>query len=163
MNFFRYKVHQLAYGDARKKITKNIFVSILAIMSSILVSLLIAMIIYRNPSLFYKIIEQIFISPFSQYNLNITISTIAIFGVGALSFLIAFRSGLFNIGISGQMLFGAIAAVVFAQHMGNMPNGLGQILMLLISIIFAGLVAGIIGVLKAFLNMNEVVSSIMFN
>jgi ABC-type uncharacterized transport system permease subunit len=45
----------------------------------------------------------------------------------------------------------------------NIPNGLGQVLMLLIAMIFAGAIAGIIGSLKAYLNMNEVVSSIMFN
>jgi simple sugar transport system permease protein len=163
MNFFIYKKHQMMYGDARKKITKNILVSIIAIISAIIVSLVIAMIIYRDTSIFYKIVEQIFIAPFNTNYLSKTISTIAIFAVGALSFLVAFRSGLFNIGISGQMLFGAIIAILFAQHMGNVPIGAGQILILLIAIFFGALVAGIIGALKAFLNVNEVVSSIMFN
>jgi simple sugar transport system permease protein len=160
---FKYKMHQMMYGDTRKKNTKNILVSALAIISSIVLSLVIAMIIYRDGSLFYEIARLIFIIPFSTNYISHTVSTIAIFGVGALAFLIAFRSGLFNIGISGQMIFGAIAAVVFGQYMINLPSGLGQILMLLISICFAGLLAGIIGALKAFFNMNEVVSSIVFN
>jgi simple sugar transport system permease protein len=64
--------------------------------------------------------------------------------------LVPFRCGLFNIGVSGQMMFGAIIAIIIGQHMGHVAYGLGQILMLIISILAATSITAIIGLLKAF-------------
>jgi simple sugar transport system permease protein len=120
--------------------------------------------VYKDMSLFEKILSAFFTTPFSsQTSINNTIGKIAIFAVAATSFLIASKCGLFNIGISGQMLLGAAIATIVAQHMASVPNGLSQIILLLISVVSAMIVAGIIGMLKAYLNVNEVVSSIMFN
>jgi simple sugar transport system permease protein len=143
---------------------KNILASILTIIISLAVALLITCIIYKDFSFFYKIFDFFFTQPFSSaLNVNTTISTIAIFSVAAIAFLIAMKCGLFNIGISGQMMFGAAVATVLAQHMINVPNGLSQLLLVLISVISAAAISTLIGVFKSFLNVNEVVSSIMFN
>ncbi|GHU33045.1 hypothetical protein FACS1894166_07630 [Bacilli bacterium] len=62
------------------------------------------------------------------------------------------------------MMFGGIIAILIGQHISaSFPNGLGQIIMLIICIIGGMFIAGIIGLLKATLNLNEVVSSIMLN
>jgi simple sugar transport system permease protein len=164
-NKLRFQFHTFQYSSNRRKGFKNLFVSVLAIISAIIISLLITVIIYRDGSKFGGILKQIFIAPFQDAaHADYTVSTIAIFGVAALSFLYAFRAGLFNIGISGQMLFAGIIAVIIGQRIGTaLPTGIGQIIMLLICIISAMLIAGIIGVFKAFFNLNEVVSSITFN
>jgi simple sugar transport system permease protein len=71
---------------------------------------------------------------------------------------------MFNIGISGQMLFGGIFAVIIGQNfLGGMPMGVGQLIIILLGIVGGMFVAGLVGVLKAYLNVNEVVSSILFN
>jgi simple sugar transport system permease protein len=161
----KFQLSTFQYSSNRRKGLKSLLVSILAILSAIIISLLITVIIYHDFSKFGGVLKQIFLAPFQDSaHANYTISTIAIFGVAALSFLYAFRAGLFNIGISGQMLFAGIIAVIIGQHIGNsLPTGIGQIIMLLICILSGMLIAGIIGVLKAFLNLNEVVSSITFN
>jgi simple sugar transport system permease protein len=162
-NRIKFYKDKLFYSDKRRKSTKNLLVSALAIICSLIVALIIAMIIYKKGSLFFKIIGEIFTIPFTSINYSKTISNITIFAVGGLGFIFAFRAGLFNIGLSGQMLFGGIVAILIGQHMVNVPNGLGQILILVISIVAAATIAGVIGALKAFFNMSEVVSSILFN
>jgi simple sugar transport system permease protein len=155
---------KLIYSNKRKKGLKSITFSLLTIIISLIVALLLTSIIYKDSSLFTKIFTSFFTAPFASLAItNNTISTVAIFAVAAIAFLIAMKCGMFNIGISSQMMFGGATATIIAQHMINMPNGLSQIILLLVSIVAATSIATIIGILKAFLNVNEVVSSIMFN
>ena len=74
----------------------------------------------------------------------------------------AFRMGLFNIGASGQYTMGMYFAL-YVGFMWDLPAGIHWIVAIL-----AGLVGGMIwgfipGVFKAYLNVNEVITSIMFN
>jgi simple sugar transport system permease protein len=160
----RFHRDKFLHSDKRKKSLKNILISIFTIIISMMIALFITCIIYRDTSLFSKIFIQFFKAPFSSHAIvNNTVGTIAIFSVAAVAFLIAMKCGLFNIGISGQMMFGGAIATIVAQHSIHLPNGLSQLLLLLISMVAACSVATLIGILKAFLNVNEVVSSIMFN
>ncbi|KAA1428012.1 ABC transporter permease [Nocardioides antri] len=75
---------------------------------------------------------------------------------------IAFRAGLFNIGATGQMLVGALAAG-YVGFTYDLPPGVH-----LLAAIGAGLVAsmlwgGIVGVLKAQTGAHEVITTIMLN
>ena len=74
----------------------------------------------------------------------------------------AFKTGLFNIGASGQMMMGAYVAI----HIGvlwDIPGMLHWIVALIGGLI-GGLVWGlVVGLLKATRNVNEVVTSIMMN
>lgn len=82
--------------------------------------------------------------------------------VGGLAFIFAYKAGLFNIGISGQMVAGGTAATLIC-HLCKITPGLNQVVILIVSMGIGALVAGIVGALKAYLRVNEVVSSIMFN
>lgn len=156
--------HEFIYGENRKKSTKNFIFSVAAIVCSIIVSLLITEIIYANEgSKFLKVIEQIFLAPFSSSNWKNTISSIAVFVVAGLSFIFANKIGIFNIGISGQMLFGAQIGTILTWFMPNVPNGIGQIIMIFICMFFASMISLIIILLKIHFNVNEVISSIVFN
>ena len=161
----RFKFWQFAYGDNRKKSTKNVLVAFFSIVISLFVALFISMIIYGQGSLFYQIIAVIFTAPFSESFVKATVGSIAIFAVSALSFIFAQKVGLFNIGISGQMLFaGQIATIVgFALSKANIPIGLGQIFVVLIAMMSGAAISSIIGALKTYLNINEVITSILFN
>jgi simple sugar transport system permease protein len=80
----------------------------------------------------------------------------------ALAVAIAFKAGLFNIGVSGQMLLSGFVATILIGY-----SGLGAILakplVLLIGFAVGGLLGAFVGILKARFNIHEVVSTIMFN
>jgi simple sugar transport system permease protein len=74
----------------------------------------------------------------------------------------AFKTGLFNIGASGQMMIGAYVAIHVGVKWGFL-GGFHWVVALLLGML-AGAIWGLIpGLLKALSNVNEVVSSIMMN
>ena len=74
----------------------------------------------------------------------------------------AFKTGLFNIGVSGQMLAAGFLSSILVGYSG-LNAVLSKPLVLLIGILAGALVGGLIGLLKYKFNINEVVSSIMLN
>lgn len=74
----------------------------------------------------------------------------------------AFKMGLFNIGASGQYTMGMFFAMYVGFHW-ELPNGIHWIVCILAGMI-GGMLWGMIpGIFKALLNVNEVITSIMFN
>ncbi|OJV66735.1 MAG: ABC transporter permease [Clostridiales bacterium 38-18] len=74
----------------------------------------------------------------------------------------AFKMGLFNIGASGQYTMGMFFAL-YVGFMVELPAGLHWIVAILAGMI-GGMIWGFIpGIFKALLNVNEVITSIMFN
>ena len=74
----------------------------------------------------------------------------------------AFKMGLFNIGASGQYTMGMYFAL-YVGFMWDMPKGIHWV-----AAVFAGMIGGMLwgfipGIFKALLNVNEVITSIMFN
>jgi simple sugar transport system permease protein len=83
-----------------------------------------------------------------------------------LSVAFAFRTGLFNIGATGQLTMGAYAAVFIGVKwvgLGEFSPFLHWIAAILGAMIAGALWGSIPGLLKAYRNVNEVVSSIMLN
>ena len=78
--------------------------------------------------------------------------------VSGVAILFAYKAGLFNIGASGQFTMGVLASLLCAYVLG-----LPWYVCILAAILAGGIWGAIAGVLKAYLNVNEVVSSIMFN
>jgi simple sugar transport system permease protein len=82
--------------------------------------------------------------------------------LGGLAFAIAARAGMFNIGIEGQLIMGALAAgLVATYNLGPRPIGL-------ILAALAGMAAGAVwgaipGLLKALSGAHEVITTIMLN
>ena len=76
----------------------------------------------------------------------------------ALSVLFAYKVGLFNIGAAGQYVVGAGACLYFGLKF-DMP----WYICLLAAMLVAAIVGGISGALKAYFNVNEVISCIMLN
>lgn len=75
----------------------------------------------------------------------------------------AFKTGLFNIGASGQFILGAFGAVYVGVKWTWLPDSIHWLVALLAAMILGGVCALIPGILKAIFNVNEVVSSIMLN
>ncbi|MHC1749964.1 MAG: ABC transporter permease [Cellulosilyticaceae bacterium] len=92
-----------------------------------------------------------------------TIATATPLILTGLSVAFAFRTGLFNIGAPGQMLFGGFCATAIGLSFPSLPTGALVPLMILGGFLGGALFAFIPGLLKAKFNVHEVVSSIMMN
>lgn len=75
----------------------------------------------------------------------------------------AFKTGLFNIGTPGQFIVGAFLAVYIGVEWTFLPDAIHWIVAILAAFVGGALWAVIPGVMKAYLNVNEVISSIMMN
>lgn len=79
-----------------------------------------------------------------------------------LSVSFAFKTGLFNIGVEGQFIMGAITASYLGYTL-NLPPIIHPIVVIIGSMIVAGLYGSLVGILKSKFGIHEVLSSIMFN
>lgn len=80
----------------------------------------------------------------------------------SLAVIVALKAGLFNIGISGQMLFSGFLATILVAYSDWHPF-IAKPLVLIIGMIAGGLLGSLVGFLKYRFNINEVVSTIMLN
>lgn len=77
---------------------------------------------------------------------------------------VAFRMGIFNIGGEGQLIVGAVGASGAAIALGDGASGPVLILAMIVAGAVCGaLWAGIAAVLRAYLNTNEIITTLMLN
>ncbi len=75
----------------------------------------------------------------------------------------AFKTGLFNIGASGQFIMGAYFALLVSIRFTFLPESVHWIVAVIAAAIGGALWALIPGILKAYYNVHEVISTIMMN
>lgn len=75
---------------------------------------------------------------------------------------VAFKTGLFNIGVEGQFIMGMLFATIVGLISG-IPTGIHLVLVLAAGILGGAIWAGVPGYLKAKTGTNEVVNTIMMN
>ncbi|MBW6409320.1 ABC transporter permease [Clostridium weizhouense] len=93
-----------------------------------------------------------------------TLATATPLVLTGLSVAFAFKTGLFNIGAAGQMLFGGFCATAIGlTYATSMPRPILLLVMVVMGAVAGALWAFIPGLLKAKFNVNEVVSTIMMN
>lgn len=80
-----------------------------------------------------------------------------------LGICIAFRGGVINIGGEGQILVGALATTAVAISFKDTPGWVLLPLCLLVGALSGALWGGIPGTLKAWLGVNEILSTVMMN
>ncbi len=136
---------------------------ILAIVAGLLVGLIIILII--NPteafSVFFTILGGGFIDGASSFGDVLKYATPII--LTGLSVAFAFKTGLFNIGASGQIAVGGVLAIYAGVNFTFLPAPWHWMVCIIIGILGGMLWGMLVGILKAFFNVHEVVSSIMLN
>ena len=83
--------------------------------------------------------------------------------LASLAFITAFKAGLFNIGISGQMLLAGFTATILVGYNKELSEFIAKPAVLLIGFAVGGMVGALVGFLKYRFNIHEVVSTIMIN
>ena len=144
-----------------KRVKSNAFlIAISAVVLGLLAGGLLMLSIGSNPfEGFYYLFRG---GLMSTERIGNTIATSITLMLVGLSVAFAFKTGLFNIGASGQMLIGGLAATLVAHNI-FLPRPIYLVVIILASLL-AGAFWGIIpGFLKAKFNVHEVVATIMMN
>ncbi|MBN1487819.1 MAG: ABC transporter permease [Anaerolineae bacterium] len=145
----------------KQSIWGKILILIGAVVGALLVGALLLLIAGANPLVAYR---AMLIGPLSsRYGITEALVKATPLLLVGLGIVIAFRSGILNIGGEGQMVIGALAGSACALALPDLP-GILLLPMTLLSSFLAGAVwGGIPGWLKARLSVNEILSTIMLN
>lgn len=150
---------------------RKIFASVWAVFFGILAASIIYWIIGStgtNPqkTTIFTFVQYIFQISTRESNKITFILYFLFFAFSGLAISIGFKSGLFNIGVSGQMTFPAIIffTIVIALKLDINKISTEFLAGMFIVFIIMGMFIGLIsGVLKAFFNVHEVISTIFLN
>lgn len=143
--------------------TLDVFPPLIALSAGLLVASLLLIALNANPLEAY---QSLWKGAFGTENATAEtlVKAIPMLFV-ATGICVAFRGGVVNIGGEGQMIAGAVAGVSAALALGGANAAGWLIITLSLAAGFAAgaLYAGIAGVLKAYFNVNEILSTIMLN
>lgn len=156
----------MRHSSTRGIIRREGFVNFLSSATAIAIGLLVGLVILllSNPSQALQGFGAILLGGFvDMKNLGQVFYFATPIILTGLSVGFASKTGLFNIGAPGQFIVGAYAAVYVGVKWTFLPAGIHWIVALLAAMV-AGAIWGLLpGILKAFRNVNEVISCIMMN
>ena len=140
----------------------SFLVSISTVFLGVLAGSILILMIGKNP---IKGFERLLFGAFSNVRrVGNTLSMSTQLILMGLSFSFAYKTGLFNIGGSGQMLMGGIVSTILGHYLpSSMPKPLYVVIVVMAALAIGALWGLITGFLKAKFNVHEVVSSIMLN
>ena len=147
----------------KKPGVQSLIASLICIILGLLIAFVVLLII--NPASAFSSIMNIiknffwFKSPVSRlkYFGETLVKTVPLL-MCALAVLFSYKVGLFNIGAAGQYVAGSCACLYAA-----LAWGWGWLPCMLFAMVCAALFGAAVGVLKAYCNVNEVISGIMLN
>lgn len=145
--------------------------SIISVIVGLVVGAIIIALLGKNPlSAYFNLLQGCGLAPKARYAAGSGMATDLLDYIdyltpmvfAALGVAVALKAGLFNIGISGQMLFAGFLASATVGY-SALAAPVAKVLVIAIGIVAGALLGGLVGWLKYRFNINEVVSTIMFN
>jgi len=134
---------------------------VLATLSAFAIGAIMLFLLGVNPGEAYKaMLEGAFGSSNALAETLVKATPLLLVGLGI---CIAFRGNVINIGGEGQMIIGAILGTLVGINMSESPGWLVITLALLVGFLGGAIWGAIPGVLKAYFNVNEILSTIMMN
>lgn len=149
----------------------SLWVSLLSILLSLICASAILLVMGKNPlAAFQSFLQGASFWPKASYgggtgmltDLFSFLNILAPMIQASLSFIVGLKAGLFNIGISGQMLASGYLAISVVGY-SQLNAVLAKPLVMLIGVAAGGLLGVFIGFLKYRFHIHEVVSTIMVN
>ncbi|MGE5672452.1 MAG: ABC transporter permease [Mycobacterium leprae] len=145
---------------ALKAALNEVTVPVLATIAGLLVGTIFILLAGKNPLEAYQAFAVAVAGEPRMFGETL-VCTIPLIFTG-LAIMLAFRCGLFNIGVEGQYLVGQLAAA-WTGFVITLPGGLHPSVALLAAILAGAIWATVIGLLKALRGVHEVINSIMMN
>ncbi|MEM3833508.1 MAG: ABC transporter permease [Thermoprotei archaeon] len=147
----------------REDVTLKFIIMIysMAFVFALIIYGLILMVAGFSPFLAYGFMfYNVFLNPYGISNTIIRSSAIML---SALGLAIAYKAGIFTIGSEGQIYVGAVLSTWTAFTFAFLPPPILITLMMIMSFIAGAFWAFIPGVMRALINANEVISTLMMN
>ena len=139
----------------------SILPEIIAILLAFLISALILLFSGYSPLVAFSALFRGAFGSKNAWGQTLTQATPILFT--ALAFLLTFRTGIFNIGVEGQFLMGAIASALAGIYFSGLPAPLHIALSLLAGGVMGALWGLIPALLKAYLGVHEVITTMMMS
>lgn len=133
---------------------------VLSFLAALIISAVIIAALGSNPLPVYR---ALLVEPFRGIaNFGQVLEKLVPLLLAGLSVAIAFRAGVFNLGVEGQLYLGAFAAawVGFTLHA---PGPVLMVTAIALASLVGALYAVVPGILRAYFNANEIVTTIMLN
>ncbi|MGY5884821.1 ABC transporter permease [Modestobacter lacusdianchii] len=136
---------------------------VLAIVVALAISALVIVLIGENPLRAVEVMLDFGDSPSQQTQAMVVILNRAVpLFLAGLAVSVAFRMGLFNIGVEGQYRLATILSAAAGAAVA-LPAPLHVLLIIVVAMLVGAFWAGIVAVLKVTRGVSEVISSIMLN
>ena len=167
-NNFLHRVILQTIGHEKRQ---HYMIPVFTILLSLIFGILVIALLGKNPlQAYYNLLQGSGLAPKASYaghkgmitDFTSFLNALTPMLFAALAVLIALKAGLFNIGVSGQMLAAGFTATVLIGY-SDLPAVVAKPLVVLIGFLIGALAGGLVGFLKHRFNINEVVSTIMFN
>ncbi len=142
--------------------TLDVLLPLLSVFSALLVGAIVLVLLNKNPIEAYTVLIT---GAFTNKNgLADTLVKATPLMLVALGIAISFRGGVINIGAEGQLVMGALLATYLAVALGDvLPGPITILICLAAGMVMGGVWGAIAGYLKAYLQVNEILSTIMLN
>jgi simple sugar transport system permease protein len=149
--------------NALRRLGPALLAPVLAVVVALVISSAVMAALAVNPFDVFSVMLNFGDSPSQQVTAMVVIVNRAIpLFLAGLAVAIAFRMGLFNIGVEGQYRLATIVAAAVGAAV-SLPAPLHIGLIVVVAVVVAAFWAGIVAVLKVTRGVSEVISSIMLN
>ncbi|MGY1735255.1 ABC transporter permease [Geodermatophilus sp. SYSU D00684] len=146
-----------------RRIGLALFAPVLAVVVALVISSAVMAALQVNPLRVFEVMVDFGDTPSQQVTALVVILNRAVpLFLAGLAVAIAFRMGLFNIGVEGQYRLATIIAAGVGAAVA-LPGPLHVLLIVVVAMFVAAIWAGIAAVLKVTRGVSEVISSIMLN
>jgi simple sugar transport system permease protein len=140
-----------------------LFAPVLAVVVALVISSAVMAALQVDPVRVFEVMVDFGSTPDQQVTALVVILNRAIpLFLAGLAVAIAFRMGLFNIGVEGQYRLATIIAAAVGAAIA-LPGPLHVLVIVLVAMVVGAIWAGIVAVLKVTRGVSEVISSIMMN
>ncbi|SDF87462.1 nucleoside ABC transporter membrane protein [Blastococcus aurantiacus] len=148
---------------ALRRLGSALFAPAIAVVFAVVITALVILLIGENPTTALRVLFDFGDSPAQQTQAIVVILNRAVpLFLAGLAVSVAFRMGLFNIGVEGQYRMATVLAAGAGAAVA-LPAPLHILLVIVVAMAVGALWAAIVAILKVTRGVSEVISSIMLN